>query len=54
VRPCLKNNCKKEDKNISLAGHWWLMSVILPTWEAEIRRITFGGQLRYIVAELLC
>jgi hypothetical protein len=23
---------------------WWFKSVILATWEAEIRRITVGGQ----------
>jgi hypothetical protein len=24
------------------AGHWWLTSVILTTWETEIRRSTLG------------
>jgi hypothetical protein len=28
------------------AGHRWLMSVILATWETEIRRIKVQGQLR--------
>jgi hypothetical protein len=22
-----------------LAGHWWLMPIILTTWEAEVRKI---------------
>jgi hypothetical protein len=26
------------------AGHQWVTSVILATWEAEIRRIRIGGQ----------
>jgi hypothetical protein len=26
-------------KKFVLAGHWWLILVILPTWESEIRRI---------------
>jgi hypothetical protein len=32
-------------KKISLARCWWLTPVILATWEAEIRRTTFQGQL---------
>jgi hypothetical protein len=28
---------------------WWLMPVILTTWEAEIRRIEVPSQLRQIV-----
>jgi hypothetical protein len=27
-------------KNKNIAGHWWLMPVILATQEAEFRRIT--------------
>jgi hypothetical protein len=27
-----------------LAGFWWLMLVVIATWEAEIRRITVQGQ----------
>jgi hypothetical protein len=27
-------------KNKDAAGYWWLMLVILATWEAEIRRIS--------------
>jgi hypothetical protein len=34
-------------------GHWWLTSVIPATQEAEIRRITVGGQPRQIVLEIL-
>jgi hypothetical protein len=31
------------------AEHQWLTSVILATWEAEIRRTTVGGQAKQIV-----
>jgi hypothetical protein len=41
-----KSNALKIDK---LARDWWLMPVILATWEAEIRRITVGGQPRLII-----
>jgi hypothetical protein len=30
-------------------GCWWLMSVILASWETEIRRIAVQGQLRQII-----
>jgi hypothetical protein len=35
----LKNEVKKKKKDI-FAMHQWLTSIILATWEAEIRRIT--------------
>jgi hypothetical protein len=33
------------------AGHWWLMLVIIATWEAEIRKIVVQGQPQKIVQE---
>jgi hypothetical protein len=36
-----------------LARHQWLMSVILATWKAEIRRITVRDQPRQIIYETL-
>jgi hypothetical protein len=35
---------KPDNKEIA-AGSWWLMPIILGTWEAEIRRIVVRGQL---------
>jgi hypothetical protein len=46
ARPCLKITK-------SNAGHQWFMPVILPTQEAEIRRIVVGIQPGQIVPELL-
>jgi hypothetical protein len=31
-------------KNEIITEHWWLMPIILATWEAEIQRITVLGQ----------
>jgi hypothetical protein len=39
--------------NRNYAGHRWLMSVILATQEAEIRRITVRSQPREVVRETL-
>jgi hypothetical protein len=48
------NNFKKEKKSYhARARHWWLMLIILPTWEAEIRRITVQGQPGKIVCKTL-
>jgi hypothetical protein len=35
------------------AEDWWLLSIILATWEAEMRRITVQCQLGQIVLETL-
>jgi hypothetical protein len=40
-------------KSGNLAGCWWLIPVILATWEAEIRRIMVRGQPRQIVLKTL-
>jgi hypothetical protein len=32
-------------EKLKLGGKWWLTSVILATWEAEIRRIMFEANL---------
>jgi hypothetical protein len=37
----------------SSAGCWWLTPLILPTEEAEIRRIAVRSQTRQIVGETL-
>jgi hypothetical protein len=39
-------------KKLTVAWCWWLMSIILATWEAEIRRIMIQGQSGYIVCEI--
>jgi hypothetical protein len=35
------------------AGHWWCTPAILPTWEAEIKRIKVQGQKRQTVHKTL-
>jgi hypothetical protein len=42
----------KKSNNMS-AGHQWLTSAILATWEAEIRRIVVRGQPRQMVPKTL-
>jgi hypothetical protein len=44
-----KTKQKERLKILLLAGHQWLMAIILATWEAEIRRIPVSGQSRQIV-----
>jgi hypothetical protein len=40
-------------KKLCLAGHQWLMPIILATQEAEIRRIAIQSQPQQIVCETL-
>jgi hypothetical protein len=40
-------------KEMLQAGHLWLISIILATWEAEIRSIAVQSQPRQIVHETL-
>jgi hypothetical protein len=41
-------------KKNSTSGHWWIMSVILATWEFEMQRIMVWGQPKPVVSETLC
>jgi hypothetical protein len=43
----IERSCLKK----TIARCWWLMSLILAIWEAEIRRITNQGQSRKIVCK---
>jgi hypothetical protein len=43
-----KDNFKRLERT-RRAELWWLMSVFLVTWEAEIGRISVGGQSGQIV-----
>jgi hypothetical protein len=44
---------KYKTKELGLAGHLWLMPVILVTQEAEVRKITVESQPGQIVHETL-
>jgi hypothetical protein len=33
------------------AGHWWLMLVIIATWEAEIRKIGVSGYFEQLICK---
>jgi hypothetical protein len=46
---CVRGILKKRNK----AGHRWLTSAMMVTWEAEIRRIKVWSQPRQIVQEIL-
>jgi hypothetical protein len=45
----LRNTGTLQIKKKAKAGHWWLLPVILPTCEAEIRRVKVQGQFRQVV-----
>jgi hypothetical protein len=40
ICPLLEYKFDQVIKVVLMAGHWWLTSVILATWEAEIGRDT--------------
>jgi hypothetical protein len=40
--PALKKRRRRNKER--KVRHWWLMPIILATWEAEIRRIAIPGQ----------
>jgi hypothetical protein len=46
--------CSRTNKSKQLAGLWWLMPVILATWEAEMGRIAIRGQPGKTVLETPC
>jgi hypothetical protein len=54
VRPCFKNKKIKVSKHLKknhTAGCWWLMPIILATWEVEKGRISIRGKPRQIARE---
>jgi hypothetical protein len=42
-----------KNKRTGGEGHWWVNSVILATWEAEIKKIRVQGQSGQILRETL-
>jgi hypothetical protein len=49
IKLFLKKPNKQKTK--LLTWRWWLMPIILPTWETEIGRIMIGGQPGQITRE---
>jgi hypothetical protein len=44
---------KALSSNPSTTRHWWLTSIILPTWETEIGSTEVPDQIRQVVHETL-